>query len=479
MSFRKGFFQNILVSGGYNYATQALVFFSTVATSRLLAPESFGFVGLISVFTGFVSIFSDSGISLAVIRSDYGKTYHRAVDNLALILGVLLCLITCLLAWPVSVFYGNGALLLPMMAMSVIFILKSLSLVRGALLAKAMRFGTVGKVTLLAALLQVVLTVALACAGWDYWSLIVPQVVAALVTLVLYEKQTKLGYHRCSPAQVKVAYRHTGKTIKNLMGFNLVNYWARNLDNLLVGRFFGVMELGIYNRAYNLLMMPLGLITGLIGGILFPALKKLKADGGDLHKEYLFILRLITVLTFPVSFVLILFPGPFVLLLWGKNWLGVAQLLPYFGLLIFSQSLLSTTGNILVLLEKEPVMRISGWVSAVATIAGIVYGAFHSLVAIAQFYSLAFIVVVLPFNLFYLFVNALGFGKREMLLFWGPVIGLSLLIWLGCFWGSEGGKMAGISGLLLLVLWHAKTEFGQQVVGTLKRKPLLARAGQK
>ncbi len=479
MSFKKGFFNSLLVSGGYNYATQALLFFSTVVTSRLLTPESFGFVGLISVFTGFVSIFADSGISLAVIRSDYGKTYHRSVDNLAVLLGLFLCLVTCVIAWPVSLFYGNKALLLPTVVMSAIFIFKSMSLVRGALLAKALRFAAIGKITLLTAVLQVSLTIVLAYAGWSYWALIVPQILSALAALLLYEQKVKLGYHRCSAAHIKVAYRHTHKTIKNLMGFNLVNYWARNVDNLLVGKYYSVGELGIYNRAYNLLMMPLGLITGLIGNVLFPTLKKVKSEGGDVRKEYLFILKMITVISFPVSFVLILFPQGFVALLWGKDWMAVSNLLPYFGLLLFSQSLLSTTGNILVLLEKEPVMRLSGWFSAVATIGGIVYGACHSLTAIAQFYSLAFIIVVLPFNLFYLFIGALRFNKKEMLWFWVPIIVASATVWAGCFFESERGKLAGVLLLFLPVLQHVRTEMRTHLSSFFNKKRLTLKMAQK
>lgn len=479
MSFKKGFFQSLLVSGGFNYVAQAVVFFSTVVTSRLLAPETFGLVGLITVFTGFVSVFSDSGISLAVIRSDYGKTYHRAMDNLAFAIGLALCLITCLLAYPVSLFYKSGELLLPTITLSSVFILRSLTLVRSALLAKVLKFAALGRLTLAATVLQVALTVLLAYAGWSYWALIVPQIVSQLALVLLYERAVKLRFRRCSAAQLKVAYRQTRKTIGNLMGFHLVNYWARNLDNLLVGKFFGVAELGIYNRGYNLLTMPLGIITGLVGNVLYPSLKKLKSEGGDVNKEYLFVLKMITFAAFPVSAVLILFPKEFVLLLWGRNWLGVADLLPYFGLLVFSQSLLSTTGNVLVLMEKEHAMRISGWFSAAAMVAGIVYGATVSLTAIAQFYSLAFIAVVLPFNLFYLFIGALRFAKKEMLLFWLPLIGASGVIWLSCYFENDNGKSIGLFSLFLLVLWHGKTEFGGPLHRFFYRKIALASPAQK
>ena len=474
MSFRKGFFKNLVISGGYNYATQGLLFFSTVITSRLLAPETFGFVGLISVFTGFVSIFSDSGISYAVIRSDYQRTYHKALDTVAFYLGLCLCFITLLAAYPISVFFHNKALQLPTMVMGVLFLLKSMTLVRTALLAKALQFGTIGSVTLISALLQVLLTVVLALLNFDYWSLILPQLASSLLTVFLYERRVHLGFGLRPFAHAKVAFRHTRKTLGNLMGFNLVNYWARNLDNLLVGRWFGVAELGIYNRAYNLLMMPLGIITGLISTVLFPSLKKLKSDGGDVSGEYLFILKMITVLTFPISFILILFPESLVLLLWGNAWLGVAQFLPYFGLLLFSQNLLSTTGGLLVLFEKEKVMMVSGWISAAVTSGAILYGAGISLVGIAQFYSLAFILFVLPFNLYYLFIGAFNFPKRQMHLFWLPIIVLSLFIWQACYVHSHERKVAGVALLFLFILGQTRGELKRAWQNMpLKRKTIL------
>src|SRR5688500_2774423 len=98
MSFKKVLIKNILISGGYNYLAQAISFFSSVIVSRLLSPESYGFVGIITIFTGFLSIFSDSGISLAIIRSNFLYTYHKSVETLALVIGVSLFIITSLLS---------------------------------------------------------------------------------------------------------------------------------------------------------------------------------------------------------------------------------------------------------------------------------------------------------------------------------------------------------------------------------------------
>lgn len=458
MSFKKEFIKNILISGGYNYLAQGISFFSSVILSRLLTPESYGFVGIITVFTGFLTIFSDSGVSLAVIRSDYAYTYHKSVESLSLVIGIILFSLTSVLSVPISIFFKNSELILPMIFMSLSFIIRSMTLVRGALLAKEMNFGYLGYINLITVISTISLTIILAYAGAGYWSLIIPQTLSGLVILIIQERRLKFGFHFYSFAHIRVALKHTRKTIGNLMGFNVVNYWSRNSDNLLVGRMYGTADLGIYNRGYTLLTTPLGLITGLIGSVLYPSLKKLKSSEEGIRQEYLFILKMITFIAFPISFIFIVFPEQLVHLLWGKVWMDVAKLLPYFGLLLLSQSLTSTVGNMLVLVEKEQVLRISGWISSVVIISAIGYGATISLVAIAQCYSIAFIVIVIPINIYYVFIGALGFTVKKMVVFWSPIILFSVAIWLACFYEYNSLKTIILLVFLLVIAINAKDE---------------------
>ena len=464
MSFKKTLLKNILVSGGYNYLSQAISFLSSIIVSRLLTPESYGLVGIIAVFTGFLAIFSDSGISLAIIRSNYQYTYHKSVEMLALLVGTTLCLLTCLLAYPIALFFKNTTLILPMMVMSLTFIFRSMTLVRGALIVKQMKFGWSGLIVLKTTVVTVIATIVLAYYGAGYWSLVIPQTFAGLVTLFLQERKLKFGFHLYSKAHVVVSFRQTRKTIGNLMGFNMVNYWSRNTDNLLVGRFYGTADLGIYNRAYHMLTFPLSLITGLIGTVLFPSLNKLKDSEDAVRREYLFILKLIGFVSFPIAFILLLFSDKLVYLLWGKAWMGVAQLLPYFGLLVLSQSLLSTIGNILVLMKREEVLRISGWISAAVIISGIAFGATLSLLAIAQFYSLVFIAVVLPYHLFFVYIKVLKFPPASIISFWGSNILFSLAIWFTCFYNLELLRIILLILFLIVMMFNARTEIGRTIM---------------
>lgn len=464
MSFKKTLLKNILVSGGYNYLSQAISFLSSIIVSRLLTPESYGFVGIIAVFTGFLSIFSDSGISLAVIRSNYLYTYYKAVDTLALFVGSSLCLLTCLLAYPISLFFKNSALILPTIVMSFTFIFRSMTLVRGALIVKQMKFAWSGLISLKTTIFTVFGTIVLAYSGAGYWSLVIPQTLSGILTLLLQEQKLKFGFHFYSKPYIVVAFRQTRRTIGNLMGFNVVNYWSRNADNLLVGRMYGTNDLGLYARAYNLLTFPLSLITGLIGTVLFPSLNKIKDSDDAVRREYLFILKLIGFISFPIAFILLLFSDKLVYILWGKAWMGVAVLLPYFGLLLLSQSLLSTIGNILVLMRREEVLRISGWISAAVILTGIIYGASISLEAIAQFYSLAFIAVVLPYHLFFVYIKVLKFSPRTMISFWGPNILFSIAIWLTCYFHFETARIILLILFLIVMIYNARNEVSKTML---------------
>ncbi|MCO5948251.1 lipopolysaccharide biosynthesis protein [Mucilaginibacter flavidus] len=464
MSFKKGLFKNILISGGFNYLSQGINFLSTIILSRLLSPESYGVIGLITVFTNFIMVFSDGGLSYALIRSDYGRTYQRVLNNLSWLLGIILFLMTIALAYPISVFYKNPNLFWPTIVLSFTFLLRSLSLVQGAILAKQLRFATIGKVTLLGMVVSVSITIVLALLGAGYWALVFPQIVNAIIMAISYERNVKLGFKIYPLNYIKVGFKHTRKLVASVIGFNAINYWSRNSDNMIVGRVYGTSDLGLYSRAYSLLTLPLVLISGLFANILFPSLKRLKQEGGDIEQEYYFVLRVITLLSFPLVFILIAVPDHLVMLLWGVKWIKVAQFLPYFGLLIYTQTLLSTVGQLLILQGKERQYMISGWVSAFFLVGGIIFGSTISLIAVAQYYALSFLLAVLTFNMFYSYIKTLNFKTPAVLWFWAPKIFLSILLWTAIFFNISIIKFAVLIALFLSILFESRTEIKKLII---------------
>ncbi len=438
--FRKNLFKNIIILGGYSYSSQFIQFLATIILSRLLLPEEYGFVALITVFTGFVQTFSDAGLSYLIIRSDYGKLFHRVIHYLSFIIGLILFLIVVMLAYPISLFYEDKALILPTLVMSLNFVLRSFVPVPHGLLSKELKFNSLGSLHLISTTAQVVLMIIMAYLGLSYWALIIPTVMGNIIRIWLYYARTGLRFKIYKFKYLIVGFRKAKSIIGNLTGFTFLNYWARNSDNLIIGKVYGAESLGIYNRAYRLLNMVISIMTGLFGKVLFPSLKDLMNKGGDTNKEYLNLLGVISLINYPIAVILIFFSEPLVRILWSEKWILVAELLPYIGVLILTQTLNSTVGNIFILYGKERMLFRLGLPINIILILAIASGAIFSYVHILRFYALAFVLVNLPLVLHYGFRISFGFELKEILSFWIPKIILSVLmiisIWIKYEWST-------------------------------------------
>lgn len=430
MSFRRTLLRNIITLGGYNYSSQIAIFLSSIVLSRLLLPEEYGFVALITVFTGFVSIFADAGLTFAIIRSDYGNTYHRSLTNLSFYIGVLLFLIMIILAYPITLFYNDKELLIPTMVMSLVFIIGSFTIVPGAILTKNLNFSYLGKVRLISNLIAISLMILFAYFGFSYWSIIIPNLILQLIQFALYERKARIGFSFLKISYPIAAFRATKSLITNLSTYTLIHYWSRNADNMIIGKYYSSFDLGIYSRAYKMLELAISLISGLFGTVLYPSLKKFKSEGGNINEEYSNVLGIISVINFPVGAIMILIPRLFVRTLWGENWIQVADFLPYFGILIIFQTIIWVTGQLYFLMEKEKTLMQIGVVSAVILVISIVFGAFFSVKMIAISYTFSYILIIIPINLYYGFMKTFGFPISHITKFWLPklILGLSILI---------------------------------------------------
>jgi len=396
--------------------------------ARLLPPSDYGYVAKITIFTGFILLFADAGLGAEVIRSPYKRTYYKAVQNLCIIVGLALTLILIALSFPIAWFYEDFSLIVPTMVLSLIFILRTLSIVPSAIMTKELDFKRLGLIRFTTNLVSIIITIILALLDFAYWSLIVPLITVELFNYIWYVKVTKF-YPKLYPKRYTViAFRHNLKLLGNQLGFHLVNYWARNIDNLLIGKMYGNDDLGIYNRGYRFLNLALQLMHGVFGTVLLPSLNKLLEEGKDIRKEYSFILGLVNVLSFPIGFFLIAIPDSLVYFLWGEKWMAVAPLLPYFGALVLMQTMISTVGNLYLLFKKEGLLFRLGLASNAILIGAITYGAFNSLIDVARFYTAGFLIFVVPMNLYYGFIRVFGYSFFDVLKFWGPKLLLLLLI---------------------------------------------------
>jgi teichuronic acid exporter len=424
MSFKIDFIKNVARFGGYTYMVQVLEFASTIILSRIISPQEYGFVALILVFSQFIAVFNHIGITHAIIRSDYSEEKIRHFFSLSLWIGMFLFVCFSLLAYPIALFYNNLKLFAPTLFLGIVFITQSLSFVPGSLATKELKFNIIGSASIIQTFFQLIFTILLAFLGFSYWSLIIPMAFSPLIKYIYFINKVNFKPAFYGPGS---AFRLLLE-IKSLAGSltisGILNYWNRNTDNLVIGKFFGELSLGLYNRAYKFIYLVNRLIVGIFGVVLYPSLKKLKDTGGDTNSEFLTIIGAISLLTYPLSFILIIFGEPMVLILWGPDWIGVAQYLPYIGVLILIQPMLSSMTDYYILQGKEKTVMHIAVISSTLTISAIITGAFFSVIHVILFYAIANIVLLFP-KMIIGFYYALNYKVAEILSFWLPKIVLT------------------------------------------------------
>ncbi|HEY9298115.1 MAG TPA: oligosaccharide flippase family protein, partial [Phormidium sp.] len=130
----------------------------------------------------------------------------------------------------------------------------------------------------------------------------------------------------------------------NLTGFNIVNYFSRNLDNILIGRYWGAQQLGLYDKAYQLLLLPLRQINIPISSVAVPGLSQLQLDPNRFRNYYLKTITCITFLTTPLITLFLIIADEIVILALGPQWRDASVIFQLLAISAVVQPLLQTTG---------------------------------------------------------------------------------------------------------------------------------------
>ena len=299
-------------------ATFALAFGSAAALGRLLEPADFGLVAMVSAVTGFVVMFRDAGLSQATVQQ--ATIDHRQVStlfwlNVALTLAVTAAVVALspLIAW----FYGEPRLAGITVVSGLAVLVGGLGLQHRALLLRSMRAGTVSLIGVAGTAVGVAAGVTMAALDFGYWSLIGLNLATALATTIGFWIAS--GW-RPGPPVRRSGVRRMAAFGGWIGGGQFVNYFARNADNVLIGRFLGEGPLGHYSRAYALLLLPLRGINGPLNGVAVPGLSRLQDEPRRYAAFFLRALWLSAVAGLPIAGVLIVLARPAVRLVLGDGW---------------------------------------------------------------------------------------------------------------------------------------------------------------
>lgn len=332
--------------GAVTMATQASKFIigmgSTAILARLLSPQDYGLYGMVTALIGLAGVFNDMGLSAATVQKP--EINHKQVSTLFWInvgLGTSIMLVVAVLAPFVAWFYKEPRLTLITLAMSIAFLFSGLTVQHKALLERQMRFTSLATMEMTSMIVSILTGVVSAWLGSGYWALVHMQLAGVFTFMV--GVWLACGWRPGLPAK-QSGVRSMLKFGTNLTGFNILNYGSRNLDNILIGRVWGAGALGLYAKAYSLMMLPLQQINSPITSVAVPSLSRLSSEPEEFRNHYLKALSLITTLTMPVVLLLLILATEIIELVLGPQWREVAVIFQLLGLSAFVQPITNTSG---------------------------------------------------------------------------------------------------------------------------------------
>lgn len=361
---------------------------------RLLMPEDFGLIAMVTAVTGLAAVFRNLGLADATVQRD-GLTEEQASGLFwinacfGLVLTLLLAAMSPLVAW----FYGDARLTLITVAISTAFVFSGLAIQHRALLRRQMKFRHLAQIDLAVAFLAPATAVALAWGGAGYWSLVsIPVTTAVFSTLlVLMSYRWKPGVFRRG-----VGLRSLVSYGGYVTGFNLINYFARNLDNILIGKVWGDVALGLYSRAYSLLTLPLTQISVPLIQVAMPALSRLQKEPQRFARFYLRTLNLIVTFTFPISALLLLRAEEVILIMLGPQWTGAVPIFQFLAISAFVQPMCNSTGMIYRATDRTRQEFQWGLIGSLWLILVIAFGVPFGTQGVALAYSLGMLIQTVP-----------------------------------------------------------------------------------
>ncbi len=362
--------------GAITLSSQGVLFVlrmvSTVVLARLLSPEDFGLISMVTVVVTFAVMFKDAGLSMATIQKP--EITHEQISTLFWIniflsasLGFCVLAASPLVSW----FYAKPELTAVTAVLSISFIISGLTIQHQALQQRHMHFGQIACVQITAQLLTLLVTVVFALLGWRYWSLV-------FGTLTQAFAGTILTFLFCPwiPGWMKkgTGVRDMLKFGGHLTAFSFVNYFSRNADNLLIGKFIGASELGLYSKAYQIVYLPLVNVRNPLNALAFPVMSKMQNDPARFRRYYKKLVFAMAFLSMPLMAYCIMFPHELITLLFGERWLEMKTVFRLLAIAGFSQTVIGTRGMILLACGRSDLYLKFGTIGAILTVIGFVIG---------------------------------------------------------------------------------------------------------
>lgn len=362
--------------------------------ANILKPSDFGLMTMAIIVIGFLNVLRDMGITSALIQ------HANPTDELfcssfwiSIAIGLALTLMLFFSSPFIAGIYGQPKLTNILKVMSFGLFIASTSFVHQAILEKKIEFNKIARAEIISGLSGAAIGISVALTGGGVWSLVSQSLVTLSVNSILmwvFSEWYPSFVYRYSEI------RGIARFSINLSGFNVLNYFVRNADYFLIGKFLGDEKLGIYTLAYQIMLYPIQNISQVVSRVIFPILSRFQNNLADFRKIYLKVIEGISFVTFPLMLGVFAISDLFVGVFLGDKWSEVAFLLLVFSPIGLIQSIYTPAGAIFQAMAKTGVWFMWGGVTAVLFISGFYLGLPWGIMGVAIAYLLVNIITIYP-----------------------------------------------------------------------------------
>ncbi|UOQ45392.1 lipopolysaccharide biosynthesis protein [Halobacillus salinarum] len=298
-----------------------LQFLVNIFLARLLTPSEFGIAGMATIVISFSTIVSMVGVGQALIQRKVLNDAHiNTAFTISIVINTILAVGIFFFSNSIATFFDTPKLGNVLEILSVTFVIQGVSTVAESLLQRKLEFKLIAKIQMASFLVYGFSGLLLAAFSYGYWSLVLASVLQitfkSLISIIKQPHSKKIKIN--ISALKELLYFGGGLSLAKLS-----NQIALQGDNLIVGRFLGAGALGLYGRAYQLMVMPANLFGQVLNKVLFPSMSKLQSDNDRLKGIYEKGISVISILVLPLTVVFIVLAKEIILVLFGEKWVSL------------------------------------------------------------------------------------------------------------------------------------------------------------
>lgn len=367
-----------------------------VYLATIIPPSQYGLMAMAAVIINLGVLLRDLGTASAIIqRKELTEKLTSSIFWFNVFIGFILFLITIISSPLIASIYNQKELVLVLCLLSINFPLSSSASAHLALMERNSKFKKISFIEITSSSISVILAIIFAKLGYGVYSLVIQSISMSLFSSLLfwkYSNWTPSLWKRSMTSELRAIFGFSA----NLSIFNVINYFARNADSFIIGKFMSPTILGNYNLAYRIMLFPLASLTFVFGRSLYPIMSRNQDNLGYLRDIYLKCVFWVLCFSAPIMSGVALFSQPLIRNIFSNHWNLTSDILVWLAPTAILQSVISTTGAVFSSKGRTDILLKLGIIGTVLQVSAFLIGVNKDIIFFAQCYFVANVINFFP-----------------------------------------------------------------------------------